>query len=62
MSECVPLPVLLSCPPFLPVPSFPPPPPQGLKYLDSRAVAVLIKELGKNNLSHRARQLFDLVR
>ncbi|KAL4419865.1 hypothetical protein ABPG75_006963 [Micractinium tetrahymenae] len=35
---------------------------QGLRFLDSRGLALLIKDLGKANLSHRAVQLFDLIR
>lgn len=36
--------------------------PQGLRYLDSRGLAGVMKDLGKANLAHRAFELFDLIR
>ena len=34
----------------------------GLPFLDSRAVAALLKELSKGGLPHRAAELFDWLR
>ena len=34
---------------------------QGLHTLDSRGLAMLLKELGKQGLPHRATQIFDLL-
>lgn len=35
---------------------------QGLKYVDSRGLAGVMKDLGKASLAHRAFELFDLIR
>lgn len=34
----------------------------GLKYMDSRAVAFLLKDIAKNGLPHRAVEIFDWLR